>query len=477
MLTQFLTEGLADELQLVVAPLFVGDPAAHAGSSVTAGSRGTRDRRATLVESRPIGDVVLLRYALSDRFRRVARGGARPPPGAADRPPGCSSRVRCVDDRAAGVFTFDGLVDGREHLASGSARRPRRRRTAGAAAQRVPDRGRPRQRRCDCGPQLHEAVERIEAAGGYLLYLRQEGRGIGLYAKLDAYLLQDRGLDTYDANLALGYAADARDYTVAAQMLGALGVGPARPAHQQPRQGRPAHRARPRRRPAGADRGPPHRHQRALPGRQGAPRGPRAGARRLTPWDDRTMSDDPRPVHTWLTDMDGVLVHEEEPIPGAHRVHRGAQGERAALPGADQQLDLHPARPACPAARQRHRRARGGDLDLRAGHRPVPRRPAAARHGVRRRRGGADHRAARHRLRDDRPQPRLRGARRDPDLLLRGDHPRHPADRGRRAVHRHQPRRERARRRRHAAGDRLGGGADQHGDRAASPTSSASPTR
>lgn len=79
-------------------------------------------------------------------------------------------------------------------------------------------------RRCDCGPQLTETVELLAERGGVLLYLRQEGRGIGLYNKLAAYGLQDSGLDTFAANEALGFGTDDRDYTVAAQMLGALGI-------------------------------------------------------------------------------------------------------------------------------------------------------------------------------------------------------------------------------------------------------------
>src|SRR6266508_3121869 len=124
----------------------------------------------------------------------------------------------------ARVYSFDGLADGREHLALG---------LGGRAAAVSVDPGAPLlvrvhsecftgdvlgSERCDCGPQLLEAIRRIEKVGGFLLYLRQEGRGIGLYA------LQDAGLETYDANLALGYAEDGRDYTVAAQMLRALGL-------------------------------------------------------------------------------------------------------------------------------------------------------------------------------------------------------------------------------------------------------------
>lgn len=83
--------------------------------------------------------------------------------------------------------------------------------------------------RCDCGKQLDEAINRMADEGGVLIYLRQEGRGIGLYNKLDAYKLQiEQGQDTFEANLHLGLPADARDYKIAAGMLRELGISSVR---------------------------------------------------------------------------------------------------------------------------------------------------------------------------------------------------------------------------------------------------------
>lgn len=121
------------------------------------------------------------------------------------------------------IYSFVDLVDGGEHF---------------AVKLGEPDSGAPLVRihsecvtgdalgsaRCDCGPQLSEALQRLHELGGYLLYLRQEGRGIGLYRKLEAYRLQDQGYDTYAANRALGHGDDERSYGVAAEMLKALDI-------------------------------------------------------------------------------------------------------------------------------------------------------------------------------------------------------------------------------------------------------------
>jgi len=231
--TQFLTEKLADELQLVIAPFFVGD--SRAARFVNDGCfPWNPGRRATLAEVREIGDVVLLRYALSPRFQIDRPALSMPPP----LPPATIRTQVPVPLQfgdgyrtTARVFSFDGLVDGHEHIAFGLGDRAA---AVASAGRRPPPLVRLHSecltgdvfgsQRCDCGGQLREAVERIADAGGFLLYLRQEGRGIGLYAKLEAYGLQDAGLDTYEANLALGHCEDERSYLVAAQMLQALGV-------------------------------------------------------------------------------------------------------------------------------------------------------------------------------------------------------------------------------------------------------------
>lgn len=124
----------------------------------------------------------------------------------------------------ADLVTFHGLSDGREHIALQlgkliEGKTPTVRLHSECLTGDVFGSA-----RCDCGPQLEESIRTIEKAGGYLLYLRQEGRGIGLYNKVDAYALQDHGLDTYAANRRLGFEDDMRDFKCAAEMLEALGV-------------------------------------------------------------------------------------------------------------------------------------------------------------------------------------------------------------------------------------------------------------
>lgn len=123
----------------------------------------------------------------------------------------------------AELFTFNDLDDGKEHIA--------------VAFGGVKENSTPVVRvhsecltgdvlgslRCDCGSQIQQFLHQIAREGGVLVYLRQEGRGIGLYNKIAAYKLQETGMDTFEANRQLGFAEDERNFGVAAEMLKALG--------------------------------------------------------------------------------------------------------------------------------------------------------------------------------------------------------------------------------------------------------------
>jgi GTP cyclohydrolase II len=133
--------------------------------------------------------------------------------------------IHLADGREASsiIYSFHGLSDGKEHFAlrfgNNDTDAPLVRVHSECMTGDVLGSA-----RCDCGPQLQESLLRLHEEGGYLLYMRQEGRGIGLYAKLDAYRLQELGHDTYAANRALGHGDDERNYTAAAEMLKALAV-------------------------------------------------------------------------------------------------------------------------------------------------------------------------------------------------------------------------------------------------------------
>ncbi|WP_224360273.1 GTP cyclohydrolase II [Hyalangium versicolor] len=133
--------------------------------------------------------------------------------------------IPVLDGYVTGMFySFYGLPDGKEHFLvelgpKNTAKAPLVRLHSECMTGDVFG-----SQRCDCGPQLRESLFRINSEGGYLLYLRQEGRGIGLYSKLDAYHLQGQGMDTYEANRQLSFDDDLRDYSAAAAMLKALDV-------------------------------------------------------------------------------------------------------------------------------------------------------------------------------------------------------------------------------------------------------------
>ncbi|HDY84238.1 hypothetical protein LCGC14_0507680 [marine sediment metagenome] len=130
-----------------------------------------------------------------------------------------------VNQVPAQIISFHGFESGKEHIAMQFTRDNK---NSGPSLVRVHSECLTgdifHSSRCDCGEQLDEAIKLLDETGGVLLYMRQEGRGIGLYNKLDAYAFQDAGLNTYEANLKLGFKEDHRDFSEAALMLKALEI-------------------------------------------------------------------------------------------------------------------------------------------------------------------------------------------------------------------------------------------------------------